>query len=251
VLYLGTEFGAYVTVDMGKTWTRMNANLPTVPVHDFAQHPLTGDLVVGTHGRSIWVLDAPFTSQVNAEVLAADAHLFEPADVVVWRRGLGRSIDRTRAFRGTNPATGAVLRYSLGKRASEVKLEVRNATGDQVQTFEAPREKGLHQIDWNLTFRPPTPPPGEGAAQGGGPGSGQRRGRGGFGGGRRAGTGDYVVTLTVDGRSVSKELTILADPNEADGRYIALEDAFAELEAQLEAEGEDSEGRDSEVQHDR
>jgi photosystem II stability/assembly factor-like uncharacterized protein len=241
VLYIGTEFGAYVSVDMGTSWTRMNGNLPTVPVHDFAQHPLTGDLVAGTHGRSIWILDAPFTSQVTADVLAADAHLFQPADVVVWRRGLGRSIDRTRAFRGTNPATGAVLHYSLGKRAGEVKLEVRNATGEQVQTFEAPRDKGLHRVEWNLTFRPPTPPAGEAEARPAAPGAGggPRGQRGGGGGGRRAAPGDYVVTLTVDGRVVSKKLSIVADPSEADGRYIALEDAFAELEAELAEEGED------------
>ncbi|MEZ6018214.1 MAG: PDZ domain-containing protein [Planctomycetota bacterium] len=234
VLYLGTEFGAYVSVDMGASWTRMNSNLPTVPVHDFAQHPLTGDLIAATHGRSVWILDAPFLGQVNADVLAAEAHLFQPADVVVWRRGLSRWTDNTRTFRGENPATSAVLHYSLGKRASSVQLEVRNAAGDQVQVFEAPRDKGLHRVEWSLSFRPPADAAGQerGAARGQG---GARRGFG----GRRAGTGDYVATLTVDGRAFTRSFSILADPNEPDGRYIALEDAFEELEAELEAERRD------------
>ncbi len=223
VLYLGTEFGAYVSIDSGASWTRMNGNLPTVPVHDYAQHPLTGDLVAGTHGRSIWILDAPITSQITPEVVAAEAHLFQPADVVVWRRGLGRSLDRTRTFRASGPSSGAVLHYSLGKRAQDVKLEVRNAAGDQVQVLEASRDKGLHKVEWNLAFQPPASAGGEPAP------AGRRRGFG----GRRAGTGDYVVTLTVDGRAYSRKFSVVRDPNEADSRYIALEDAFDELEIEI------------------
>jgi len=231
VLYLGAEFGAYVSVDRGVSWTRMNGDvLPTVPVHDLAQHPLTGDIIAGTHGRSIWILDAPITSQIKADVLAADAHLFRPADAVVWRRGLSRAVDRTRTFRGENPPSGAVLHYSLGKRATNVSLEVRNAAGDQVQVLEAKKDKGLHRIEWNLTFRPPA------SAEGGGGGGGfNRRGFG----GRRAGTGDYVVTLVVDGRTFNQVFSVVADPAEADGRYIAFEDALEELEARLAEEEKD------------
>src|SRR5207249_11400622 len=57
ILYIGTEFGAWVSVNRGGSWTKMNNNLPTVAVHEFAQHPTTGEVVAATHGRSLGLLD--------------------------------------------------------------------------------------------------------------------------------------------------------------------------------------------------
>src|SRR5262249_15398286 len=78
LLYLGTEFGAWASLNRGTSWTKINNNLPTVAVHEFAVHPEAGEVVAATHGRSLWVLDVAALRQITPEVLKAKAHLFEP-----------------------------------------------------------------------------------------------------------------------------------------------------------------------------
>ncbi|MFO0263767.1 MAG: hypothetical protein ACK53V_19230, partial [Planctomycetota bacterium] len=75
VLYLGCEFGAWVSVDRGEHWTKFGG-LPTVAVHDFAQHPTSGEIVAGTHGRSLWIGDVSALRQVSKETMAAKAKLY-------------------------------------------------------------------------------------------------------------------------------------------------------------------------------
>src|SRR5438445_13355131 len=77
LLFLGTEYGLYVSFDQGARWTRLKLNLPTVPVDDIAIHPRDNDLVLATHGRSIWILDdISALEQMNDAVAGEDFHLF-------------------------------------------------------------------------------------------------------------------------------------------------------------------------------
>jgi photosystem II stability/assembly factor-like uncharacterized protein len=57
ILYVGTDLGVYVSLDRGSSWHSLSASLPTTPVHDLVVHPRDGEIVIGTHGRSVWVAD--------------------------------------------------------------------------------------------------------------------------------------------------------------------------------------------------
>ncbi len=86
LLFAGTEYGAYASRNRGGSWTRIKLNLPTVRVDDIQIHPRDNDLIFGTHGRSIWVLDdmTPL-EQLNAKVLESDLHLFDVRLAISWR----------------------------------------------------------------------------------------------------------------------------------------------------------------------
>jgi photosystem II stability/assembly factor-like uncharacterized protein len=116
LLYLGTEFGLYVSLDGGRSWTHLKRTLPTASVMDLVVHPRDGDLVIATHGRALWVLDDVGPLRTLSEAaLAEPLRLFEIADAQqAWRRrdeggfGLGAG-----EFRGESRPYGAILTYSL------------------------------------------------------------------------------------------------------------------------------------------
>src|SRR6185295_14683900 len=155
LLYLGTEFGAWASVDRGATWTRINNNLPTVAVFEFALHPTCGDLVAATHGRSLWAVDITPLRQMSEKTAAMEAALFAPRNAVYWRpdprRGGGN-----RRFIGDNGDSGAAIVYALGKRARSVKLEVTDPAGEVIRELEPQTEPGLHRIVWDLRKTPET-----------------------------------------------------------------------------------------------
>ncbi|MBM4107768.1 MAG: PDZ domain-containing protein, partial [Phycisphaerae bacterium] len=147
ILYLGTEFAAFVSINRGQDWTRLNNNLPTVAVHDFAQHPTTGEIVAGTHGRSLWVLDITALRQMTPTTIAAPAHLYKPNDVTVLRGDLSRGSVGMLGFRGQNPSGTPQIFYSLGAAAGEVALKVTTLDGRVVdEPASPPKSAGLHRI---------------------------------------------------------------------------------------------------------
>ncbi len=231
VLYLGTEFGFYVSIDRGRSWTRLHNNLPTVPVHEVAQHDLSGEIVLATHGRSLWALDATPIRQMTADAMAADAFLFEPNDVVRWRRLHSRgNSGGASIFQGTQPRGDAAIYYRLAKPAREVQLEIRNAAGETFRTLEGETDAGLHRVDWNLAgdSRPPTAAEVEEMVRR----WGERARR--FAGRSRpqsASEGTWTVALIVDGVEQKKSFELLADPS------FRPESLGARLEREMEAAG--------------
>ncbi|HEY7311597.1 MAG TPA: PDZ domain-containing protein [Gemmataceae bacterium] len=201
LLYLGTEFGAWCSLDRGQTWNRLNTNLPTVAVHEFAVHPSAGELIAATHGRSLWILDVSALRQLTPETLVADARLYKPLTAIRWRQELSRG--RTnRRYIGENPPSGAPLYYSLGKKASKVGLKVLDVDGRLVRELKTATEPGLHKVVWNLTQAPERRP-----------GDGGRAGRGRPPqAGRPAAPGTYLVVLTVDGKEYKHILRVEGDP---------------------------------------
>jgi hypothetical protein len=187
LLFLGTEFAVWVSVNRGASWTRLNNNLPTVAVHEFAIHPTAGEMVAATHGRSLWVLDVTPLRQMTAEVLKAKAHLFQPNAVVRWRSEPDRLSpygNGVRRFTGQNPPPGAQIYYSLTKKADKLSLKILDYAGKQVREFKGPTNPGLHQVTWNLT---------------------------GFASGL-VGPSMYRVVLTVDGEEFTQSVRVEADP---------------------------------------
>ncbi len=201
LLYVGTEFGIYISLDRGGKWLRLNNNLPTVPVHEVAQHRSSGEVVVATHGRSLWILDVTSLRQLTAEAQKADAHLYDPNDVVVWRSKHRRASSGARTFRGENPGSNAQLFYSLTKKAASVSLEVQDQTGATLRALEVKSDPGMHVVSWDLRKSSP-------AGQ-----ASQGRNRYRRRGGRSVPAGTYVAVLTVDGKAYSQSFEIQSDPN--------------------------------------
>lgn len=188
VLYCGTEFSAYVSIDKGKTWGKLGGNLPTVAVHEFAQPTTAGEVVIATHGRSVWIADVQSLRQMNEKVLAAKATLFAPAPAVRWRSGSGAQSPYSasdKKFVGTNPTNGGRIEYLLTSSPKSLSLKVYDVSGKSVATFpQTPKTPGLHRVNWTL--------------------AGQT-------GAVRPGT--YRVTLTVDDVEQSQAILVELDPN--------------------------------------
>lgn len=187
LLFAGTEFAAWVSLNRGASWTRLNNNLPTVAIFEFAFHPTNGEMVVATHGRSLWALNIAPLRQMSAGALTAVSTLYEPAPVVRWRPEPSRgSIYGTghRHWVGENPPRGAQIFYSLTEKASSIKLTVSDYTGTVLRELDAEGDPGVHLISWDLgrTARRPGRGFGGGApdaAAAGSTGAGRRGGRGG------------------------------------------------------------------------
>jgi photosystem II stability/assembly factor-like uncharacterized protein len=159
VLYAGTEIAIYVTIDGGAHWVRLNGgeagadgSLPTVAVDDIQQHPREKDLVIATHGRSIWVLDdASPLSELDAKVLGSDLHLFAiaPAKPRVFRGREGFWSERM--FRAANPPMGARIAYWLRERTDEkVQVAITDAKGSSVRQLTGSGRAGMNRVVWDL-----------------------------------------------------------------------------------------------------
>ena len=120
LLYAGTEVGLYASFDRGQNWQKLHlGNLPTVAVHDVVIHPRTGDLILGTHGRAIWILDDATPIRRFGDTEGKAVHLFETTPGMRFagtftRYGLG-----DREFRGPNPPYGAAITYFLAESLEE------------------------------------------------------------------------------------------------------------------------------------
>ncbi|MFC1728984.1 hypothetical protein ACFL6I_01495 [candidate division KSB1 bacterium] len=156
LLFLGTETAMFMSQNGGQTWERFMNNLPTAPVHDILIHSRENDLVIGTHGRGIWINDdiTPL-QQVTPEILASDAHLFEPKRATTWRNVSRGGSRGHKYFSGQNPPRGAKIAYFLGAGATDAQLEISDISGSMIRTIDLPTERGLNRFTWNLMFDAP------------------------------------------------------------------------------------------------
>ena len=139
LLYLGTEHGIYVSFDNGTRWQSLRLNLPVTPVHGIVVEE--NDLVIGTHGRSFWILPNINTlRQLTSEVTSATLHLFRPGDVVRYRQNDIASIWRRSG--GFGGGGGAVLPvdYYLKSEADTVTIEIKDAEGRVIRSFSGSAE---------------------------------------------------------------------------------------------------------------
>ncbi len=200
LLFLGNEVGVYVSVDAGQQWVRMASNLPTVPVDDIKIHPRENDLVIGTHGRGIWILDdvtplerlAPDVVASNAFVFpvrrATSYNMYTPQG---WTPGI---------YEAPNPEPGARIRYYLSSAVSDLTLRITDATGQPIRELDAPGDAGLNEVIWDLRLvendasgEPMDPGP-------------------------RVLPGTYIVQVTTGSDVVQSEVTVRLDPRVEMGR---------------------------------
>jgi len=197
LLFAGTEFSAYVSIDGGANWRRLNG-LPTVPVHDLVIHPREADLIAATHGRSLWILDdiTPL-QQLTPAVQDSDLHLFKNKVATIWTAVSRGATRGALMFQGRNPLTiaqrppansptelqnsAAVSFYLKNAPTGQVQIEISSMDGARTFTANIQGTAGINRYFWPLRF----------GAAGGGPGGGGGGGRrgGGAGGGAAAGAG--------------------------------------------------------------
>ncbi|MBL8896536.1 MAG: PDZ domain-containing protein [Planctomycetes bacterium] len=211
VLYLGTEYGSWASADRGASWVSIKGDMPTVPVHELAQHPLSGELVAATHGRSLWIVDITPIRQAAKKTLEAKAQLFTPAPAVLWARTYGRRLSGDATFHGENPSRGALLSYALAEAVEKAELEIRDLSGAKLRSYKLDKDDraaGLHRRTWDLRASSGEE---EGAnAAEGGEGEGRRRRPRGM---REVEPGRYRAVLLVDEKEVSStDLEVVPDP---------------------------------------
>jgi photosystem II stability/assembly factor-like uncharacterized protein len=219
LLFAGTEFGLFVSVDGGGRWVQMKGGLPVIQVRDMAIQKRENDLVLATFGRGFYVLDDySALREITAEALAEEARLFPLRDAYLFTpRGMapaGSAGIGTLSGNTTfaNPPTGAVFTYSVGRDIpgdAKLVLTISNEQGQQVRRMDVDKAQGLRRVVWNLRADPPAG--GQGAAGGRGQGGGGQQafgGRGG-GGGALATPGRYTAQL---GRQVGDKVEPIGPP---------------------------------------
>jgi photosystem II stability/assembly factor-like uncharacterized protein len=163
LLFLGTEFGLWISIDGGAHWGQFKGgDLPAVAVRDLAVQPRDSDLVLATHGRGIWVVDdiTPLR-HLTPELLAQDAAFVAARPVQQRMEVQGGWARGAASFVGDNPATGAVITYYQRTRHlfGKLKIEVLDASGHVVDELPASSRRGLARVLWQMHLPPPHVPP--------------------------------------------------------------------------------------------
>lgn len=219
LLYLGTEFGLYVSLDRGASWMRWTHGIPAVPVRDVVVHPRDHDLVVATHGRGMFIVDdiRPLQALARDPSLArTPVTLFRPPPAYAATVGesIGyRSVGHAMFFGDLRPE-GALLSYWVGEGRDGARVEVRDGSGALTGSLSGSSDTGLNRVVWDLEAA------GDSA--------------------EAAGTeglpvlpGEYRVTVRVGADSAQGMLTVLADPRE----NVSMDDRAARLAARTRVGG--------------
>ena len=217
LLYVGTEFGLFLSLDAGKTWSRMRGGFPTVRTDDILVHPRDGDLIVATHGRGVWIADDITPLQQIASAASSPSYLFDIRPAVAYQRDL--QLDRCRPtlpcfgqslFLAENAPAGTAISYYLSEGSpNQVTLTVSDAAGRAVCRSDAPGGTGLHRVQWTLAI----PLLATGGGGGGGRGNAVPSSPSCSTPGEAASAspGEYTVKLTVGGHDLTKQVHVLED----------------------------------------
>src|SRR5204862_4022636 len=162
LLFLGTEFGLFVSIDGGKAWAQFKGGrFPAVAVRDLAIQPLENDLVLGTHGRGIWIIDdiTPLRA-LTPDLLKQDVAFVSARPVQQRIEGSGGWASGDAVFVGDNPPDSAVINYYQRERHlfGKLKLEVLDSSGRVVDELPASKRPGLNRVTWPMRVKPPRVP---------------------------------------------------------------------------------------------
>ncbi len=182
LLYVGTEHALFLSFDGGESWQRFRHGLPTVPIHDLVVHGRDRELVIGTHGRSAYVLDVAPLQELTAKVLAASAHLCDVVPTALPKGAARPALPS--AFAAPNPPAGAAIYYVLKEKpARGARLSILDDAGNLVAELPGADAPGLHRAQWDLRRR----------------------------GGGLVPAGEYVARLAVGGLLLGKKFRVEAE----------------------------------------
>jgi len=154
LLYVGSEFGLFASFDGGGSWTPLSGgSLPPAPVRDLLVHPRDNDLIVATHGRSIWILDDVAPLQQLADARVAGTYLFDPPTATRFQMHFTKPFLAQAAWKGTNPGSVASISYYLADETDDVSLTVEDGE-TVVRTLDATGSAGVNRVTWELDYDP-------------------------------------------------------------------------------------------------
>jgi len=241
LLFVGTDLGLYGSLDGGKSWIKVTGSvmpvsaaagrfgggggfgggaaqeprgvLPTTPVYDLKIHPRDHELILGTHGRGIWIADISALEELTPAVQAADATLLSVQPVIQWNPTM-RNETASANFSGQSRLPGVAINYVLKSPASgDVKVRIYDGSR-QILEMDGPKNAGINTVRWNLNGLREA-----GAMDAAGGRGGRGGGRGGAAAGAPAGQtgytvspGEYRVVLVVGGREFTQTALVLPDP---------------------------------------
>jgi len=202
LLFLGTEFGLFVSIDGGKAWAQFKGGrFPAVAVRDLAIQPRENDLVLATHGRGIWIVDdiTPLRA-LTSDLLQQEASFVSARPVQQRIEANGGWPGGAATFIGDNPPEAAVITYYQRSRHlfGKLKIEVLDASGRVVDEVPASKRPGLNRVIWSMREKPPRVPPAAQIAN-----AGTR--------GPRLLPGVYTVRMTKAGKATETRLTVGLD----------------------------------------
>lgn len=159
LLFLGTEFGLYITMDGGKNWNKFTNNMPAVAVHFIDLHKGTNDLVMGTHGRGVIIIDdiSPLR-ELNEEVMNKNLHFFQSKPTVINEEsGFSSGFGTETQFVGNNKTKNAQIKYYLNKRHTfgKMTMEIQDMEGNKIVEVGPGKSKGINIVNWGCTRKQP------------------------------------------------------------------------------------------------
>jgi photosystem II stability/assembly factor-like uncharacterized protein len=162
LLFVGTELGLWMSVDGGRSWAEFKGGgFPSVAVRDLAIQQREGDLIIGTHGRGIWIVDdlTPLRT-LTPDLLSRDAAFLPSRQPQQRMPAQGGWPEGDASYEGQNPAGGAVITYYQPTRHlfGPIRIEVLDAKGKMVDTVPATKRRGLNRVSWNMRIPAPRVP---------------------------------------------------------------------------------------------
>jgi photosystem II stability/assembly factor-like uncharacterized protein len=219
LLFLGTEFGVWISVDGGQHWAQYKgSNFPAAAVRDIAVQPRESDLVLATHGRGIWVIDdiSPLRA-LTPDVMAKEATLI-PGKAIQYFDAGGGWAEGDEAFSGRNRPEDAQITYYQKSRHifGDLKIEILDSNGKVVDTVPGSKHRGLNRAGWGMRVKAPAVPPaatalGEAAV------------------GPRVLPGTYTVKMTKGDNVYTEQINVTLDPR----AKFSLEDRKAQFELMM------------------
>jgi photosystem II stability/assembly factor-like uncharacterized protein len=204
LLFVGTEFGLFLSIDGGAHWAQFKGGLPNVAVRDITIQPRESDLILATHGRGIYILDdlTPIRA-LTPEILAKDLVMLPSRPSVLALPAGEQRFDGDSEFRGRTLPEAAAIAYYQKKRHifGDLKVDIFDANGQLLTSLQGEKRKGLNRLQWPERAKPPKMPPAAGLVENEfvfyGP---------------QVQEGTYTVKLTKGKDTYSSEVKLVPDP---------------------------------------
>ncbi|MFH0990047.1 MAG: glycosyl hydrolase [bacterium] len=158
LLFLGTEFGLFLSIDGGKQWAQFTGNFPNTPVFDIEIHPREHDLILATHGRGILIVDdiSPLRA-MKTEILDNDVYVFPTRPITIKVPVSEQQYPGNQEFVGPNPSEAAKITYYLKERHTFGSLNVKvfGPDGKLITTLMGGKRQGINRVNWPMRMKPP------------------------------------------------------------------------------------------------
>ena len=159
LLFLGTELGLYITINGGDKWSKFTKNVPPVAIHYIELQANTNDLVMGTHGRGVIIIDdiSPLR-EINETNLSNKLYFFERDEFEIQEfGGFADNFGRETQFIGANSSLSCQIQYLLPRRHTfgKMTMEIQDMKGNKVTTLNPGKTKGINTVEWNYNMRTP------------------------------------------------------------------------------------------------